>query len=173
MVKFNPDDVGISNGNLFGFPVSENEADIVVIPVPWDVTASYGKGTSLGPKAILDASTQLDFYHPKLENAFQTKVFMTPISDEWLKINERLSIDSLAYIQHLESGSTDYSEFSSFLAEADAAHKALTSHLKDRCEILLQKQGTIPVSSFASTVLEQDHFCSDFRSLLLQRQLTF
>ena len=145
MADFNPDDVGVSNGNLFGFPVSENESKIVVIPVPWDVTASYGKGTSLGPKAILDASTQLDFYHPKLENAYQTKVFMTPISEEWLKINEKLSIESLAYIQHLESGSIDHSEFSTFLTEVDSAHKALTSNLKDRCEVLLDKNKIVAV----------------------------
>ena len=145
MADFNPDDVGVSNGNLFGFPVEENDADIVVIPVPWDVTASYGKGTSLGPKAILDASTQLDFYHPKLDNAFQTKVFMTPISEEWLIINEKLSIDSLAYIQHLESGSKDYSEFSSFLLEVDNTHKALTSNLKERCEKLLNQKKIVAV----------------------------
>jgi agmatinase len=142
---FNPDDVGVSNGNLFGFPVEEKEADIVVIPVPWDVTASYGKGTSLGPKAILDASTQLDFYHPRLKNAFHTKVFMTPISEEWIKINEKLSIDSIAYIEHLESGSEDYSEFSAFLSEVDKAHKALTSNLKIRCENLLDQNKIVAV----------------------------
>ncbi|MFM7667851.1 MAG: agmatinase family protein [Bacteroidota bacterium] len=145
MSVFNPDDVGISNGNLFGFPIEEIDANIIVIPVPWDVTASYGKGTSLGPKAILDASTQLDFYHPKLENAFLTKVFMTPISDEWLKINEKLSIDSLAYIQHLESGSKDFSEFNAFLSEVDNAHKALTSNLNERCEYLLNQNKIVAV----------------------------
>jgi agmatinase len=145
MTIFNPDDVGVSNGNLFGFPVEENDSDIVVIPVPWDVTASYGKGTSLGPKAILDASTQLDFYHPKLKNAFNTKVFLTPISEEWLKINEKLSLDSLAYIQHLESGSEDYSEFTSFLTEVNNAHQALTSNLKERCEKLLNQKKIVAV----------------------------
>lgn len=167
MIEFNPDDVGVSNGNLFGFPVLENEADIVVIPVPWDVTASYGKGTSLGPKAILDASTQLDFYHPKLENAFLTKVFMTPISDEWMKINEKLSIDSLTYIQHLESGSNNHSEFLSFLKDVDVAHKALTSNLKDRCEILLKKNKIVAVlggehSTPLGLIQALDNHYSDF-----------
>ena len=64
--NFDPNGVGIANGNLFGFPVTESEADIVIIPIPWDATASYGKGTSDGPQALLDASTQLDFYHPKI-----------------------------------------------------------------------------------------------------------
>jgi len=62
MIPFDPNGVGIANGNIFGFPINEQEASIVLIPVPWDATASYGKGTSNGPAAILDASTQLDFY---------------------------------------------------------------------------------------------------------------
>ena len=40
---FDPNGVGIANGNIFGFPVSEQEAQLVIIPVPWDATASYGK----------------------------------------------------------------------------------------------------------------------------------
>ncbi|MFM7662844.1 MAG: agmatinase family protein [Bacteroidota bacterium] len=145
MVDFNPDAIGISNGNLFGFPITEKSADIIVIPVPWDVTASYRKGSSQGPKAILEASIQLDFYHPKLENAHKTKVFMTPISDEWLQVNEKLSIESTEYIQHLESGSDDHSEFSNFLVEVDHAHKALTSNLKERCEKLLRENKILAV----------------------------
>ena len=76
-MSFDPNGVGIANGNLFGFPVTESEADILIIPIPWDATASYGKGTSDGPQAILTASTQLDFYHPKLDKAYETKVFMS------------------------------------------------------------------------------------------------
>jgi agmatinase len=103
-MTFDPNGVGIANGNLFGFPVTETEADIVIIPIPWDATASYGKGTSDGPKAILDASVQLDFYHPKLENAFETKVFMTAISTEWKEINTKLCIEAIEYIGFLEDG---------------------------------------------------------------------
>jgi hypothetical protein len=41
MSEFNPNDVCVSNGNIFGFPIMENEAEIIIIPVPWDATASY------------------------------------------------------------------------------------------------------------------------------------
>lgn len=60
MSDFNPSDVGIK-GSLFGFPYLPETADLIVIPMPWDVTVSYGGGTALGPKAILEASVQLDF----------------------------------------------------------------------------------------------------------------
>ena len=66
-MSFDPNGVGVANGNLFGFPCTEAEADLIIIPIPWDATASYGKGTSNGPQAILEASTQLDFFHPRLE----------------------------------------------------------------------------------------------------------
>jgi agmatinase len=34
----------------------------VVIPVPWEVTTSYRAGTAEGPRAILEASRQVDLY---------------------------------------------------------------------------------------------------------------
>ena len=61
-MSFDPNGVGVANGNIFGFPVNEDDANIVIIPIPWDATASYAKGTSNGPKAILDASTNLIFF---------------------------------------------------------------------------------------------------------------
>jgi len=38
------------------------EADIIILPVAYDRTVTYNKGTAKGPKAILDASAQLEFY---------------------------------------------------------------------------------------------------------------
>lgn len=133
-MSFDPNGVGIANGNLFGFPVTETEATIVIIPIPWDATASYGKGTSDGPQAILEASTQLDFYHPNLDNAFETKVFMTPISDEWKAINDRLCATALDYIAFLEEGGNiqDKPVYQSFLEEINSTQDALKTNLAER-----------------------------------------
>jgi agmatinase len=38
------------------------EADILILPVPHEETVTFMPGTSNGPKAILDASEQLEFY---------------------------------------------------------------------------------------------------------------
>ena len=143
-MTFDPNGVGIANGNLFGFPVTENEADIVIIPIPWDATASYGKGTSDGPKAILDASVQLDFYHPKLENAFQTKVFMTAISNEWKEINTKLCIEAIEYIGFLEDGGKleDNTDFQQTVSTISEAQNALKDNLKNRA-LDLMKNGKL------------------------------
>lgn len=142
---FDPNGVGISNGNIFGFPVNKEEANIVITPIPWDATASYGKGTSNGPKAILEASTQLDFYHPKLAEAWNTKVFMSPISNEWKKINDDLCLRGIEYIDFLENGGKieNSSVFKELITDMHDAQSALKSNLKEKCSILF-KQGKIP-----------------------------
>ena len=144
MSNFDPNGVGIANGNLFGFPVSEAEADIVIIPIPWDATASYGKGTSEGPKVILEASTQLDFYHPKLEDAWNTKVYLAPISQEWSKINSKLCIEAIEYISFLEEGGdiNDSIDFQNTVNTINEAQTALKNNLKER-SLELMNQGKI------------------------------
>lgn len=59
-MEFNPNGVGQPNGNYFALPYSPEEANVVLLSVPWDVTTSYAPGTADGPQAILNASPQLD-----------------------------------------------------------------------------------------------------------------
>jgi len=49
-----------------GFQPSFDDAKVVIIPVPYDATASYGSGTRYGPSAIIDASSQLELYDIEL-----------------------------------------------------------------------------------------------------------
>lgn len=142
--QFDPNGVGIANGNIFGFPVTEEEANIVIIPVPWDATASYGKGTSDGPKVILDASTQLDFFHPQLPEAWNTKVFMTPISQEMKRINDELCVEAIQYISFLEEGGelTANSPFNEVVDRINSMSESLKNNLKERSKSLL-KEGKI------------------------------
>jgi len=140
MTQFDPNGVGIANGNIFGFPYTEQEADLVIIPIPWDATASYGKGTSNGPQAILDASTQLDFYHPELDKAYDTKVYMAPISNEWKEINDICCEKGMRYIHFLEENGEELAleKFKSDIDEINKAHEALRANLKERSLELLK-----------------------------------
>lgn len=145
MSEFDPNGVGIANGNIFGFPYSESEANIVIVPIPWDATASYGKGTSNGPEAILEASTQLDFYHPDLERAYDTKVYMSPVSQEWKEINAHCCEQGMEYLSYLETHGEEKAllKYQSVLDEINTAHEALRTNLKERCLDLIA-QGKIP-----------------------------
>ena len=57
IAAFNPSGVGINNGHFIGPPFNKKESDVILFPVPWDVTVSFGGGTSTGPQNILECST--------------------------------------------------------------------------------------------------------------------
>lgn len=60
-------EAGIPNTNesgIFGANLNPDECKIVLLSAPWDGTASYHKGTAQGPKAICEASHQLDYEDP-------------------------------------------------------------------------------------------------------------
>lgn len=47
---------------------SWNESQVVVLPVPYDLTTSYQPGARRGPQAIIEASCQLELYDDELES---------------------------------------------------------------------------------------------------------
>ncbi len=53
---------------IFGLCADYDSSLIILMPVPWEVTTSYGSGTSRGPEAIYSASPQVDLYDPRFSN---------------------------------------------------------------------------------------------------------
>ena len=104
MTEFNPNGVGIKNGHIFSLPYSYQEAKLVLLPVPWEVTVSYNAGTANAPEAILEASSQLDLFDAHAENEFLKGIYMLKISDEWKHKNKTLRIKANEYIKLIESG---------------------------------------------------------------------
>jgi agmatinase len=80
---FDPGGVGLDNGNIFGFPFDYDSADIIIFGVPWEVTVSFHSGTAQGPKAVLEASPQLDFYDYDNPDGWQQGIYMPPVPD-WI-----------------------------------------------------------------------------------------
>lgn len=103
MTDFNPNNPGIP-GNIFGLPYELEEAEIVLIPVPWDVTVSYTSGTANGPKGILDASPQIDYCIPNVYKPWELKVCLDKISDDILEKSQLLRADAEQYIEWVENG---------------------------------------------------------------------
>lgn len=87
--NYNPSGIGIDNGHVFGLPFEFEESDIIILPVPWEVTTSFGSGCSKGPQQILDASPQLDLYHFDFPEAWKQGIYMLDISDEISKLNKQ------------------------------------------------------------------------------------
>ncbi|MGE3973335.1 MAG: agmatinase family protein [Bdellovibrionales bacterium] len=88
-MSFNPNDVASADSGIFGLPYTEDEAKLVIVPIPWEATVSYGGGTSRGPELVLQASKQVDLFDLELQNAFEVGYYMEPISHEVDSMNER------------------------------------------------------------------------------------
>src|SRR5690242_4549819 len=100
---FDPNAPGGSNG-LFGLPFSIEQAEVVIIPVPWEVTVSYHPGTAQGPHAILEASTQVDLFVKDIQDAWKLGIAMLPIPQNLLDESNKLRVLSSQYIKALEAG---------------------------------------------------------------------
>ena len=79
---------------LFGVPTTFEQSQVILMPVPWEVTTSYGDGASRGPDAILKASPQVDLFDVELGNAYELGYHLLPV-DPWL-FNNNLSLCELA-----------------------------------------------------------------------------
>ncbi len=102
--SFNPSGIGINNGNFIGLPFDEAEAEVVLMPVPWDVTVSFADGTATGAQNILDCSPQLDLFDFDVKDAWKLGIFMRPLDQEWLSASQQNRIFAKEYIDFLENG---------------------------------------------------------------------
>lgn len=102
--NFDPNGLGDANNNIYGLPFTTEEAEVVIVPVPWEVTVSYSAGTALGPQAIFNASFQVDLFDPKINDAWKIGIAMEPVSDDVASKSESLRRKSEAYISMLEEG---------------------------------------------------------------------
>lgn len=61
-MPFDPNAAALPDSGVFGLPFTPEEAKVVLVPVPFEATTSYGGGTADGPAAILEASKQVDLF---------------------------------------------------------------------------------------------------------------
>ena len=142
MQYFNPNDIGNINNNIFGLPFNEANASIVFIPVPWDVTVSYGAGTANAPEAIFDASFQVDLFDPFKENAWETAYAMCAIPSDIKEKNERLKYHSRDIITHLANGDSpgNSAEIQNSLDIVNTGCEELNSWVKNKSKEYLDKK---------------------------------
>lgn len=82
IADFDPNSAADASAGIYGLPFDLAEAQVVIVPVPWDVTVSYKDGASGGPAAVLAASTQVDLYDPSVKDAWKIGIAMDEISED-------------------------------------------------------------------------------------------
>jgi agmatinase len=131
---FNPNDVGEPNANLFGLPFTTDEADVVIIPVPWEVTVSYGSGTADGPSAVFNASFQVDLFDPLIHDAWKHGIAMDEIDQSIKDRSDELRSKAEEYIDMYCSGEKCEvnSSMKKMQAEINAASNWLNEKVKEK-----------------------------------------
>lgn len=101
---FNPNSAAQSGAGIFGLPFSADESQIILIPVPWEVTVSYGGGTAEGPAEIFDASMQVDLYHHDFPNLWKKGIYMDEIPEALETLSAELRPEAEKIIDAIEEG---------------------------------------------------------------------
>jgi agmatinase len=102
--NYDPDYVSNPNNNIFGLPSNEEDAKLIIVPVPWEVTVSYGAGTARAPEAICKASLQVDLYDPEVPDGWQQGYYMRAIDRKVLMKSDYLRKEAELYIDYISKG---------------------------------------------------------------------
>jgi agmatinase len=102
--NFDPNAPGLLSNNIFGLPFSEEEARLVLLPVPWEVTVSYNNGTARGPEHIFRASRQVDLYDADVKDGWKQGFFMRESDRQLLLRSDYLRKEAELYLKFLAEG---------------------------------------------------------------------
>ncbi len=101
---FNPNSAAQNDAGIFGLPFGPEESQIIIIPVPWEVTVSYGSGTANGPEEVLDASMQVDLYHHDFPELWKKGIYMDKLPESLIKLSETLRPEAEKIIDAIMDG---------------------------------------------------------------------
>ena len=82
-----------------------NHSEIVIIPVPYDGTSTWGKGADRGPEAILEASANMELYDIDTDSEVYLRGIHTSAPVEEMSSPEKM-VEQVYGIsrKHLENG---------------------------------------------------------------------
>ena len=75
-MEHDPNAASDPDAGIFGLDDGEASARVVLVPVPYEATTSYGGGTSRGPATILEASHQIDLWDYETGRPYEAGIVM-------------------------------------------------------------------------------------------------
>lgn len=104
LLNFDPNDVGNPDNNIFGLPTTEEDARVVILPIPWEVTVSYNAGTARAPEHVLTASLQVDLFDAEYPDFWKQGYYMRPTDKKVLTKSDYLRKEAELYINYISHG---------------------------------------------------------------------
>ena len=139
--QHNPNCVSNPNHNLFGIPTSEENAKLIILPVPWEVTVSYGAGTARAPESILKASHHMDIYDDELPDEWKAGFYLQPCDKKILMKSDYLRREAELYIDYISKGDDvkDNRFMTKSLNEVNEGSAFLNQWVYEQCMRLLSQ----------------------------------
>ncbi|MDB5271179.1 MAG: agmatinase [Hymenobacter sp.] len=167
IASFDPNAPGDVDSGLFGLPFTPEEAQVVVVPVPWEVTVSYRAGTAAGPAAIREASLQVDLYDSDVPNAWKLGLAMEEEDETIAEASRKLRPLAADYIGWLEEGQpeADRKQHETVPTQATAEGDKMLQWLKAKTGALLDAgKGVVVLGGDHSTPLGYLHALAERHS---------
>lgn len=142
-MSFDPNAPAQPGSGIFGLPHSEAEALVVLVPVPWEATTSYGGGAAEGPRAILDASMQVDLYDLDVDRPYQHGIHMLPSSPDVASWNEEGKAAAEKVIE--QGGAGDDPDLLEALARVNELSEKVNVHVEREVTRLLAARKIVGV----------------------------
>ena len=101
---FNPNAAATAGAGIFGLPFSAEQSSVIIIPVEWELTTSYGRGTADGPAAVKEASMQVDLHNHDYPDLWEKGIWLDAFPDELRRLHDDLLPVAEVIIEAAESG---------------------------------------------------------------------
>lgn len=98
---FDPDAAAGEGSGIYGLPFTPEESRVVIVPVPFEATTSYGGGTSGGPAAVLEASKQVDLFDHETGRPYAAGIAMLDVPEDVLRWNKEAEGASTEHVNAL------------------------------------------------------------------------
>ncbi len=139
--KFDPNSSGNPNYNIFGLPFSEEEARLVILPVPWEVTVSYLAGTARAPERIQKASLHVEIFDADVQDGWKQGFYLREQDKKILLKSDYLRKESELYINYISQGEKidDNRFMCKTLKEVNEGSEFLNQWVYEQTKALLNK----------------------------------
>jgi len=101
---FDVNSVGNPNNNIFGLPFEEENARLIILPVPWEVTVSFGSGTARSAEQVFKASLQVDLFDRDIPDSWKEGFYLKDSDKKILLKSDYLRKEAELYIDYISRG---------------------------------------------------------------------
>ena len=99
--RFDVNSVSNPNNNIFGLPFEEEDGRLIILPVPLEVTVSFGSGTARSAEQIFKASLQVDLFDRDMPDSWRQGFYLKDTDKKILLKSDYLRKEAELYIDYI------------------------------------------------------------------------